>query len=730
MTSTSEVLTRGWALHQAGDLAGAEKLYRQALQADATDANAWCYLGMACHDQDRLEEAAAAYRHAIQLRPNFPVAFNNLGNTLRLQRRLQESLASFDRALQLKPDYVNAHKNKGTALVWEGHLDEALVCYQKALEYDPHDAETHKNLGVIWLLQGRFADGWREYEWRWKTSEVRLPACPQPLWDGTSLDGRSILLVAEQGLGDAVHFVRYAARLKERYRCRVIVACPKPLLPLLASCPGIDELVAQGDPPPASDVFAPLLNVPGILGDTAETFPASIPYLFADPQRVAEWKNTLAAYAGYRVGIAWQGNPQHQADRMRSVPLSATLPLGQLAGVQLFSLQKGPGVEQLEELGGRLNVVHLGDRLDATGGAFLDTAAVLQHLDLLITSDTAIAHVAGALGTPVWLALSYVPDWRWLLNREDTPWYPTMRLFRQPAIGDWASVFQRMAAEVAGRSPDIRPRRPEQYRLASSGLNRLVHARSGLMLYNRHDIYIGRSLEQYGEFSEGEPDLFRQLVKPGNVVVEAGANIGVHTLVLSELVAQQGLVYAFEPQRVIFQTLCANMALNSRTNVHCRAEALGASPGWTVIPPLDYHRPNNFGGLALGNYQQGERVAVITLDSLQLPRCDFLKADVEGMEQSVLEGARETIARHRPLLYVENDRREKSASLIEFILSLGYNLYWHLPRMFNPTNYFRNETNEFGNIVSVNMLGVHRSVKASIQGLRPIESPTSDWQTG
>jgi tetratricopeptide (TPR) repeat protein len=373
MPTTSELLATAWRLHQAGQIVDAEKIYRQVLAAEGNNAVAWCYLGIACHDQDRLDQAVAAYRRALQIRPNFPVALNNLGNTLRSQRKLREAIASFDRAIQLKPHYVNAYKNKGTALVWEGHLDQAVTCYHRALQYAPDDAETHKNLGVISLLQGQFEQGWPEYEWRWKTDETALPPYAEPLWDGSSLDGKTILLAAEQGLGDAVHFIRYGSVLKNQFDCRVIAACPKPLLPLLNTCPGIDAWIARGETPPQFDVYAPMLSVPGILGDNLESLPAEIPYLHADPALVATWKETLSTYTGYKIGIAWQGNAKHQADRMRSVPLAEFLPLGCLRGARFFSLQKGDGAEQLESLGFGLDVISLGDDLDEAAGAFMQS---------------------------------------------------------------------------------------------------------------------------------------------------------------------------------------------------------------------------------------------------------------------------------------------------------------------------------------------------------------------
>lgn len=727
MATPAEALAQGWQLHQAGQWAAAEAIYRQVLKANPADPNAWCYLGIACHDQDRFDEAVAAYRRAIQLQPNFPIAFNNLGNTLRMQRKLGEAITCFDQALKLKPDYVNAYKNKGTAYVWEGCLTEAMACYDRAMELAPNDAETHKNRGVILLLLGQFAEGWPEYAWRWKTDDLARPQYAQPLWDGAPLDGKTILLTPEQGLGDTVHFVRYAAVLKDKYNCRTIMLCPKPLLRLLASCPGIDVLAPQDQPLPDFDCHVPLVDIPGLLHDTLDTFPRPIPYLTADSELVRRWQTTLQSYGGCKIGLAWQGSPQYQADRMRSIPLAEFAPLGKLRGLHLFSLQKGFGSEQIDRLAGAFDVVSLGDQLDEASGPFMDTAAVLRNLDLVITADTSIAHLAGALGVPTWLALAKVPHWPWLLEREDSPWYPTIRLFRQSAPGDWAGVVRQMVDELLQLSPQVQRRQREDFRLATAGSNRLVRAKHGLLLFNRHDVYVGRSLDQYGEYSEAECDLFEQIVRPGSVVVEAGANIGVHTLLLSQRAGDQGCVYAFEPQRTLYEILCANMALNGCKNVRCRCEALGETAGEICVPPLNYEAEANFSGLGLGSYQQGEKVPLATIDRLQLPRCDLVKVDVEGMELAVLRGAAATIQKFRPILYVENDRLETSPALIEYILTLGYKAYWHLPPLYQPGNYYENPANVFENLVSSNMLCIHSSVKSAISGLTPIERPEDHW---
>lgn len=259
-----------------------------------------------------------------------------------------------------------------------------------------------------------------------------------------------------------------------------------------------------------------------------------------------------------------------------------------------------------------------------------------------------------------------------------------------------------------------------------SPFNRMKACRYGQMIYNFNDVYVGRSFELYGEFSEGEVQLFRQMVQPGDIVADIGANIGAHTLFFAQAVGPTGAVFAFEPQRVVFQTLCGNMAINSIPNAVCYHAALGEGPGQILVPPLDYSRMNNFGGLGLGGFQRGERVQVITLDSLELPRCKLLKIDVEGMEEQVLRGCVRTIERLRPILYVENDRKEKSGSVIRYIDSLDYQMFWHNPRLYNPDNFLKNTENVFGEIVSLNMLCLHKSSPTKLSGFSRVEVPEAD----
>jgi len=265
--------------------------------------------------------------------------------------------------------------------------------------------------------------------------------------------------------------------------------------------------------------------------------------------------------------------------------------------------------------------------------------------------------------------------------------------------------------------------------LIEQGPFRLKQCRHGPMLYLATDEYIGGSLDRYGEFSEGECELFRQIVKPGQVILEIGAHLGAHTVFLAKATGPRGRVIAFEPQRLLFQILCANVALNGLTNVFAHQSAVGREPGQIVVPAIDYTKAGNFGGLGLGNRElsDGEPVTVVTVDGLGLPACHMIKVDVEGMEEDVLAGAEETIRRFRPKLYVENDRQERSGALIQRLFDLDYRLYWHLPPLFNPDNFFAEAENLFGQIVSVNMLCVSRSVPQHVQGLREITSPEADW---
>ncbi len=380
----------------------------------------------------RLDEALASALEALRLNPQLLEAQFNLATVYLEQGRLEDAAAIGRQALELKPDYVDMQNVLGMAALKENRLDDALTAFNIILAAKPNEALVHFNRAVTWLLQGNYEQGWPEYEWRWRWRDYVVQPFPKPLWNGTSLTGKTILLTAEQGLGDTLQFIRYAPLVQQRGG-RVIVACQRKLRELLSRCAGIDELVAQEDFTGQTDELAPLMSLPAIFQTTLATIPAAIPYLFADPARMEFWRADFAALPGFKIGIAWQGNPQHADDSFRSIPLSEFAPLGRIPGIHWFSLQNGLGSEQLASA--PFPVVDLDSRHDG----FADTAAALMNLDLFITSDSASAHLAGGLGVPTWLALQYSPDCRWLLARG------------QPLVPQYAPFPAKSARGVAGR---------------------------------------------------------------------------------------------------------------------------------------------------------------------------------------------------------------------------------------------------------------------------------------
>jgi tetratricopeptide (TPR) repeat protein len=423
--------------------------FRAALRLKAEWPEALYGLGLAYLRDQRPEESLAYFEHAIAGKPQFADAHAQLGQALVLLGRLDDGIRSIDRALELQPTHVDAHCHYGYALSLRARFTEALAHFEQALALQPDHADTHFERSLVLLAQGDWQRGLAEYEWRWRTGRFEEPKSRLPLWDGSDLAGCTILVTCEQGYGDVLQFIRYLPLVQQRGG-KVAFACLPGLVPLVSHCAGIDRLVSLTEEA-GCNVRASLLSLPWLLGTTPENIPAPIPYLSADARLAEQWRVELPPGPPFKIGLVWQGNPSHRRDRLRSIPLSAFAPLADLQGVQLYSLQKGHGSEQLPELSSRLGIMDLGSRLMERAGPFTDTAAVLKNLDLLICADTAIVHLAGALGVPVFLALNRVPDWRWLLDRDDTPWYPSVRLFRQRPNEDWLDVVSRMRDAVAAR---------------------------------------------------------------------------------------------------------------------------------------------------------------------------------------------------------------------------------------------------------------------------------------
>jgi tetratricopeptide (TPR) repeat protein len=437
------------ALKDQGQLDRAAARYQQAIALRPDYAEAHNNLGNVLRDQGQLDEAAARYEHAIALMPDLFEAHNNLGNILAQQDKFDQALARYQQAIALNPDYAEAHNNLGTLLKDQGQLDLAAACFKQAIALRPDLADPYLGLATCYLVQGDYERGWPAFEGRLHIPGI-LPRLNLPRWTGEPLAGRSLLLLAEQGLGDTIHFIRYARMLKQR-GARVVLAAPAALGRLLASDPDLDELFIFGSAEelPRCDFYLPLLSAPWAFGTIASTIPRDVPYLSADPELTDHWRQELAGIDGFKIGVVWQGARDYRFDHQRSIPLAYFAPLARLPGVRLVSLQKGFGSEQISAAD--FPILDLSGRLDEVAGPFMDTAAVIRNLDLVVTANTAIAHLAGALGAPVWVALQYAPDWRWLEGRDDSPWYPTMRIFHQSALGRWADVFGRIAAAVQAR---------------------------------------------------------------------------------------------------------------------------------------------------------------------------------------------------------------------------------------------------------------------------------------
>lgn len=438
----------GDALHAAGRSEEAIAAYRTAIAMSPSDAAAYNNLGNVHLHIGQLEEAAVCYERAVQSDPQLIVSLNNLGDVLTKLDRPEDGLACLQRVLALDPNFPDGHLNMGVAYWRMARFDEAEACYRRAIALRPDFADAHLNLGVSLLLHSLYEEGWHEYEWyrRSAANAGRLRHFTTPAWDGSPAEGKTILTYADQGFGDTLQFLRYLPQLLAQSRAaRILVECQRPLIPLVQQLGNAQiEFIPRdpSQPVPAHDFQLPLFNLPLALR-SYEPMAIAEPYLHADKQKRAGWRGRLAPSNSVRVGVVWAGNSVHADDRRRSMRPEMLQPILRVPGVTFVNLQiepRGPLPSVLNEAGVIDPREHIAD--------FTDSAALLAELDLIITVDTSIAHLAGALGRPVWTMVSFVPDWRWGMGRTDTPWYPTMRLFRQPRPGDWAAVAEEVATAL------------------------------------------------------------------------------------------------------------------------------------------------------------------------------------------------------------------------------------------------------------------------------------------
>ena len=449
MTSASidHVVQLAVSHHRQGNFAQAESLYRQILAQAPNRVDVMQLLGVLLHSTNQ-PGGIEMIRRAIQVDPTFPASHNNLGNLLQFEGQFAQAAISYRRALSLRGDYPEALNNLGKAEQSLGFHGDAETRFRRAIELRPDFAAAHHNLGLLLLLTGRYEEGWREHEWRWQKPDfpTKPKAYPQPAWDGSNPMGKTILVYTEQGVGDSIQFVRYIPEIRLR-GAEVVMEITADLQRLYASSPSLAGVtifpatIPVMPPPKPFHLHVPLMSLPLVLGmyDPAQSTPIK---LSPDAKLVDAWGKRIPAGEGLKVGICWAGNPKHQNDICRSIAVELLAPLA-LPGVRLFSLQRGktspsnPPMIDLTE--------HFTD--------FADTAALISHLDLVISVDTAVAHLAAAMGKPVWLLLPANPDFRWRTLEETTPWYPTMRLFRCQSHGDWPNVISRVASELSAWRP-------------------------------------------------------------------------------------------------------------------------------------------------------------------------------------------------------------------------------------------------------------------------------------
>jgi len=472
--------------HRGGRLADAAGLYREILKGNPAHRDARHMLGVIYAQTGREDEGSALLAGVVEDAPDDALARVNYGNVLNARRLYPKALAQFDAAIAIEPCHAEAQQMRGktlhilerydaalaaydlalaidpgNAMAWSyrgvvlqnlKRLDEALVSFQKARALAPGLAEAALNESFCHLLKGDFPRGLPLYETRKQMPRpFEARTYPQPLWTGAQdIKGKTLFCYIEQGLGDAIQFFRYVRFATDR-GAKVVLSVQGALVRLLSAAEPRVTVIGARDVPDHFDFHIPLPSIPLAVGMTMDTIPAPDHYLAAEPDRAARWKARLGDH-GFRIGIAWRGREMLLGEEGKSFPLAAAAPLMQIPGVRLIALQKNAGTEQLADLPHGMTVEHFED-FDDGHDAFLDTAAIMAHCDLVISADSSPAHLAGALGRPCWVALKHVPDWRWFLEREDSPWYPNTRLFRQPHAGDWRSVFEEMAATAGSRRP-------------------------------------------------------------------------------------------------------------------------------------------------------------------------------------------------------------------------------------------------------------------------------------
>ncbi|MEO8345862.1 MAG: tetratricopeptide repeat protein [Betaproteobacteria bacterium] len=669
-----------------------------------------------CHLQQKDYAAAEDwYQRAIALEPLNPQFRINLGAAIVNQGRYAESLVVLGQAAELELAQGTqpvSMIDTGFALVSTGRYQEALALFRRNLPQLP-DSRAHGYYAFLLLALGRFREGWAQYEFRWMSDPhlSKRPGFSAPQWAGQDLAGKTILLVDEQGAGDIINFGRYAIALKALGATVILQVRPE-IAQLAKDFAGVDLVIARPAAPPPFDYYVHLMSLPHVLRTEVATIPVDIPYVRPDSSKVAKWSSRIAG-DGLKVGLAWAGNPLYPRDNFRSVDFARLSRLWDIQGVRFFSLQKPLKEGEIDQFPKQTTLENLGPEF----ADFADSAAVIAQLDLVVCVDTAIAHLAGAMGKPVWLMLPEIGDYRWLDGREDSPWYPTMRLFRQRVLGEWDEVVARVAAALqdavaAGRLPDI-PNAPQtsvhpapiasdaaqgipatDESAAPNNIARVVETRYGILQYLPDVDRAAQSIEWYGEYLQPQLDLLSRLIPTGAQVVEAGSGVGEHAVALAGMVGVKGHVWVYETRPIMAQILRQNLEANRATdNLTLMRRDLGA--------PEDPVQQLGEARLSMAD----------TVDALQLDRLDLLKVRYDAPATEILDGASESLWRLRPALFVAAKDATAVTELAERLKGFGYRCWRMDTPIFNLANFNRRDADIFDSATALAVLGLPEEVE-------------------
>jgi hypothetical protein len=702
----------GICLHTQGKDVEAVERFQRALELNADDRHCLANLLSCQLELGNIDAAEKLARRAVEIHDSSAVAWSNLGVVLDRQDRYEEAIDAFSRSNEISPRTGEPHAfvNHAIALLRAARTREGIELLESKLKQFPN-VQGHCHYALALLLSGRLVEGWEQYEFRWIEGPLRAsrPAFVKPSWSGQDLAGKTILLRAEQGFGDFFQFIRYARHVKA-LGATVLLQLHESLRHISKWVEGVDHVLEVGEPYGRLDYYANLMSLPRVFGTELSNIPASVPYLAVDPDRRARWKAHLGKDDALKIGIAWAGSPTHLRDNYRSVPLDVLQPLGDVQGVKFYSVQKGAAAAEARVANRGFDVIDLEDELRD----FTDTAALINELDLVICVDTSVAHLAGALGKPVWMMISSPCDWRWLETGDTCAWYPTMTLFRQTKQGDWDGVVARMAealrhvraglanltrAPATEVTPSLTPRMPEWRDI---GLSAAIHSRVGFLQYLPSQPDVGESIRVYGEFLQRHLDMLATLVRPGDCVLEMGTGVGVHAVFLGAAIGPTGHLMLYESRREMEQLLRQNLAANGIIN-------------HTILKTRA--RGTMSDGIASTSMLDAE-----TLDELRLEKLDLLKIN-DGCDcMTIIDGSLETIWRLRPSLFCAVPDEDVFRVLADRVREFGYRTWRVATPLFNPDNFHRIREDIFAGREIVALLAIPEEVHVDLMFADSVET--------